>query len=67
MSRQESILDAIHRLPDDLDFGAAIEEIRILQRTETAEKAADEGRVRNHEEIRELIQSWTSASSSKDV
>jgi hypothetical protein len=29
MSRKESILDAIQRLPDDVDFGAAFEEIRI--------------------------------------
>ena len=60
MSRKESILDAIHQLPDDVDFGAAIEEIRILQRIEAAEKAADEGKVRSHEEVRELIRSWTS-------
>ena len=60
MSRKESILDAIQRLPDDVDFDSAIEEIRILQRIETGEKAADEGRVRNHEEVRELIRSWAS-------
>ena len=60
MSRKESILDAIHQLPDDVDFGAAIEEIRILQRIEAGEKAADEGKVRSHEEVRELIRSWTS-------
>jgi len=60
MSRKESILDAIQRLPDDVEFVAAIEEIRILQQIEAAEKAADEGRVRNHEEVRDLIRSWTS-------
>jgi hypothetical protein len=61
MSRKESILEAIQRLPEDVDFAAAIEEIRILQRIEAAEKAADESRVRNHGEVRELIRSWTSA------
>ena len=60
MTRKESILDTIQRLPDDVDFAAAIEEIRILQRIEAAEKAAGEGRVRNHEVVRELILSWTS-------
>ena len=60
MSRKESILDAIQRLPDDVDFRMAIEEIRILQRIEEAEKAADEGRVYGHEEVREMIRSWTS-------
>jgi hypothetical protein len=55
MSRKESIFDAIQRLPDDVDFRSPIEEIRILERIEAAEKAADEGRVRSHEEVRELI------------
>lgn len=58
MSQKESIIDAIRKLPDDADFDDAIEEIRILQRIEEGEKAADEGRVRSHEEVRGLIRSW---------
>ena len=58
MSQKESIIDAIRKLPDDADFNDAIEEIRILQRIEEGEKAADEGRVRSHEEVRTLIRSW---------
>ena len=58
MSQKESILEAIRRLPDDTSFDEVIEEIRILQRIEEGEKAADEGRVRAHEDVRALIRSW---------
>jgi len=58
MSQKESIIDAIRKLPEDAGFNEAIDEIRILQRIEEGEKAADEGRVRSHEEVRGLIQSW---------
>jgi predicted transcriptional regulator len=60
MSRKESILDVIHRLPEDVAFDEAVEEIRILQRIEEGERASDEGRVRPHEQVRELIRSWIS-------
>jgi predicted transcriptional regulator len=60
MSTKESILDAIERLPDDVDFNAAIEEIRILQRIEEGEKAADQGRVHGHSEVRQRVRSWIS-------
>jgi predicted transcriptional regulator len=58
MSQKESILDAIRKLPENAGFDEAIDEIRILQRIEEGEKAADEGRVRSHDEVRALIRSW---------
>jgi predicted transcriptional regulator len=58
MSQKESVIEAIRRLPDDIRFDDAIEEIRVLQRIEEGEKAADEGRVRPHEDVRALIRSW---------
>jgi predicted transcriptional regulator len=58
MSQKESILDAIRKLPENAGFDEAIDEIRILQRIEEGEKAADEGRVRSHDEVRGLIRSW---------
>jgi predicted transcriptional regulator len=60
MSKKEMILDAIRQLPEDAEFGDAIEEILIIQRIEEGERAADKGQVRPHEEVRELIRSWTS-------
>ncbi len=53
------MIDAIRQLPDDADFSNAIEEIRIIQRIEDSERAADEGRVRAQEDVRGLIRSWT--------
>lgn len=60
MSKKEAILEVIRQLPEDTDYAAAIEEIRIAQRIEEGERAADQGRVRRHEDLRELIRSWTS-------
>jgi predicted transcriptional regulator len=58
MSKKELIVDAIRRLPEGADFSDAIEEIRIIERIEEGEEAADEGRVRRHEEVRRLVRSW---------
>ena len=58
MSQKESAIDAIRKLPEDADFDQAIEEIKILKRIEQGERAADEGRVRPHEDVRGLIRSW---------
>ena len=60
MSKKESILNALSQLPENADFSDAIEEIRIVQGIEEGERAADEGQVRRHEEVRELIRSWIS-------
>lgn len=60
MSTKESILEVIQRLPEDVAFDDVIQEIRILQRIEEGERAAEEGRVRRHNEVRELIRSWAS-------
>ena len=58
MSQKESVLEAIRRLPEDSNFEDAIEEIRILKRIEEGERAADEGRVRPHSDVRGLIRAW---------
>jgi predicted transcriptional regulator len=58
MSQKETMLEAIKKLPENARYDDAIEEIRILQRIEEGEQAADEGRVRPHDELRGLIRSW---------
>ena len=58
VSQKDSVLEAIRRLPEDIGFDDAIQEIRTLQRIEEGERAADEGRVRPHEDVRALIRSW---------
>jgi predicted transcriptional regulator len=58
MSQKESALEAIRRLLDESKFDDAIEEIRILKRIEEGERAADEGRVRPHSDVRALVRSW---------
>lgn len=58
MSQKDSILEAIRRLPDDAGFEEAIQEIRILRGIQEGEKAADEGRVTPHQDVRALIRTW---------
>lgn len=58
MSQKDEVLAAIRQLPDDMEFRDAIEEIRVLARIREGERAADEGRVRPHEDVRALIRTW---------
>lgn len=60
MSKKEQIVNTIRGLPEDADFSDAIEEIRNIQRIEEGVKAANEGRVRRHEDVRQLVRSWGS-------
>lgn len=60
MSKKESILEAIQRLPSDADYRDAIEEIRVMERIDAGEQAADEGRTLPHEDVKALIRSWIS-------
>lgn len=61
MSKKEQIMDAVGQLPEDAGFSDAIEEIRIMQRIEEGERAVADGRVRRHEDVRQLVRSWASA------
>lgn len=58
MTRKESVLDAIQRLPETMTYDDAIAAIKVLNRIERGERAANEGRVRPHEGIRVLIRTW---------
>jgi anti-sigma-K factor RskA len=58
MSQKDSVFEVVRRLPEDMRFKDAIEEIRILERLEVGERAADESRMRSHEDVRSLIRKW---------
>lgn len=58
MSQKDSVLEAIRRLPDDIDFEDAIEEIRILKQLDEAELDIQQGRVTPHADVRKLIRTW---------
>ena len=60
MSAKETVLQAIHRLPDDADYRAIAEEIAFLAALEQGERDIEAGRVVSNEDARKKIESWTS-------
>lgn len=61
MNAKDSVLQAIHRLPDDVDFRAIAEEIAFLAALEQGDGDIQAGRVVSNEDARKKIESWTSS------
>jgi predicted transcriptional regulator len=60
MSAKETVLLAVHRLPDDADYGAIAEEIAFLAALEQGEQDIEAGRVVSNEAAKKMLESWTS-------
>ncbi len=61
MSAKETVLQAIHRLPDDADYRAIAEEIAFLAALEQGDRDIQAGRVVSNEDARKKLESWTSS------
>ena len=61
MSAKESVLQAIHRLPDDADYRAIAEEVAFLAALEQGDQDIQAGRVVSNEDVRKKLESWTSS------
>lgn len=61
MSAKEAVLQAIHRLPDDVDYRAIAEEIAFLAALEQGDQDIQAGRVVSNEDARTKLESWTSS------
>jgi hypothetical protein len=59
MSVKEQVLQAIQRLPDDIDFRDVTDEIALLAAVHEAEQDIQEGRLVSNEEMRSRIEGWT--------
>ncbi len=59
MSVKEQVLQAIQRLPDDIDFGDVVNEIALLAAVQEAERDIEQGRVVSNEEMKSRIGQWT--------
>lgn len=59
MTVKEQILQAIYRLPDDLDYKDVAEEIAFLNALHEAEQDIEAGRVISDEQMRQRISGWT--------
>lgn len=61
MSVKDQVLQAIQRLPGDVDFRDVTEEIALLAAVAEAEADIDAGRVISNEEMKDRISQWTAA------
>jgi len=59
VSVKEQVLQAINRLPDDIDFRDAADEIAFLVAMREAERDIEQGRVVTNEEMKARIGQWT--------
>jgi len=58
MSVKEQILQAIQRLPDDIDYRDVADEIALLAAIGEAERDIAQGRLVTNEQMRERIEGW---------
>ena len=59
MSVKEQVLQAINRLPDDINFRDVTEEIAFLAAVREAEQDIQEGRLITNEQMKARIGEWT--------
>jgi hypothetical protein len=56
---KEQVLEAIQRLPDDIDFRDVADEVALLRAVHEAERDIEQGRVISNDEMRSRIAQWT--------
>ena len=59
MSVKEQILQAVERLPDDIDYRDVSEEIAFLAAVREAERDIEDGRLVTNEQMKARIAEWT--------
>ena len=60
MTNKELVIRKVRELPDNASLDDIAEEIAILAAIREGEKAADEGRVISHEEVKRQVKQWLS-------
>jgi len=59
VSVKDQVLQAINRLPDDIDYRDAAEEIALLAAVREAERDIEQGRLVTNEQMKARIGEWT--------
>ena len=59
MSVKDQVLQAINRLPDDIDYRDVADEIAFLAAVREAEHDIEHGRVITNEQMKARIDEWT--------
>ena len=57
--RKDQVLQAINRLPDDIDYRDVADEIAFLSAMQEAERDIDQGRLITNEHMKARIDEWT--------
>jgi predicted transcriptional regulator len=60
MTAKELVIHALNKLPEETSIEEILEEIEILSAIQKGEAAADDGRVVSHDEVKNMVASWTS-------
>jgi predicted transcriptional regulator len=60
MNDKETVMHVLRELPDSATLEEIKEELAALVAIRQGAKAADEGRVKSHEEVKSLLVKWTS-------
>jgi predicted transcriptional regulator len=60
MTAKELVIHALNKLPEETSIEDILEEIEILSAIQKGEEAADAGRVVSHDEVKNIVASWTS-------
>lgn len=58
MTAKQMVLEALHRLPDDLSFRDISEEVAFLAAVREAEEQIKQGKVISNEEMKRRLDSW---------
>ena len=61
MSVKDQVLLAIQRLPDDIDYRDAADEIAFLAAVREAERDIEEGRLITNDQMKARIAEWTTS------
>ncbi len=59
MSVKEQVLQAIQRLPNDIDFRDVTDEVALLAAVQEAERDIEGGRLVSNEEMKSRIAQWS--------
>jgi len=59
MSDKELVLDRIQHLPESASLSEIVEELQVFAAIQEGKKAADEGRTKTHEEVKQLFAEWS--------
>ncbi len=59
MSVKEQVLQAINRLPDDIDYRDVADEVAFLAAMREAEEDIQDGRLVSNEQMKTRIAQWT--------